>query len=160
VIILGIDPGSINCGYGLIEIEGRKIIAAGADAIKTKSSEPLHKRIVIIYNEICKVIEEYKPSYVAIETIFFGKNIQSALTLAHARGVLLLAASQNNIPIHEYSPREIKKSVTGNGNSAKHQVRYMVEQMLKLKEIPKSEDAIDGLAIAMCHYNKIKFDVK
>jgi crossover junction endodeoxyribonuclease RuvC len=160
VIILGIDPGSIKCGYGLLEIDGRKIVAAGADVIKIKPGLPLEERISLIYKEIRRIIEEFKPDTVAVESIFYGKNIQSAFTLGHARGVILLAIAQSRLPLFEYSPREIKKAVTGNGNAAKHQIRYMVEQLLNLKESPKSEDAMDALAVALCHFNKIKFNVK
>jgi len=93
-----------------------------------------------------------------VETIFYGKNIKSAFTLGHARGVAMLAIAQHNIPITEYSPREVKKSVVGNGNASKEQVEYMVQKILKLKNKPKTEDAADALAIALCHFNKNKFN--
>ncbi len=159
MVILGIDPGSIKCGYGLLDLKKRTIIAAGADVIRTRPTEALSVRINVIYNQISKIIEEYKPDVVAVESIFHGKNIQSAFTLGHARGVILLAIAQHNKQFLEYSPREVKKAVTGNGNASKQQVRYMVEQMLKLKSIPESEDAYDALAVALCHYNKVKFDL-
>lgn len=157
MIILGIDPGSINCGYGLIEVQKRRIIAAGCDVIKVDPKLPLAERIVQIYQEINKVIIEYKPDIASVESIFYGKNIQSAFTLGHARGALLLALAQAEIKIVEYSPREIKKSVVGNGSASKEQVQYMVQQIVKMKEFPKNQDASDALAAAICYFNKEKF---
>ncbi len=159
MVILGIDPGSIKCGYGLLDLDRRTIVAAGADVVKTKANDSLHIRINHIYTKINEIINEYNPDVIAVESIFYGKNIQSAFTLGHARGVILLAIAQNETKFYEYSPREVKKAVTGNGNASKNQVRYMVEQMLKLKNIPNSEDAFDALAVALCHYNKVKFDL-
>ncbi len=157
MIILGIDPGSNFCGYGILKIENRKITAAGCDVIKVAQSLSLGKKLHEIHTEICKVIEEYKPDIAAVESIFYGKNIRSAFTLGHARGTILLALAQHNIPISEFSPREVKKSVVGNGNASKEQVQYMVQRILNLKEIPASQDAADALAIAICQYNKERF---
>jgi len=159
LIILGIDPGSRYCGYGLLQTEKRKIVAAGCDRIKLKANLSLADRLAIIYEEILKLIEEYKPDVASIETIFFGKNIKSAFTLGHARGVILLPFAQKKIPIAEYSPREVKQAVVGNGNASKSQVHYMINQILGNKFDSKPEDAIDALAIAICHFNKEKFRV-
>lgn len=160
MIILGVDPGSQNCGYGIIEIEKNRIVAAGCDVIGVDPTLPLEKRLTIIHAKIKKVIDEYKPDMAAVESIFYGKNIKSAFVLGHARGVILLALAQNNIDIFEYSPREVKRSVVGNGNASKEQVEYMVQKILKFSVEQKSSDATDALAIAICHFNKERFRAK
>ncbi|MBC8386067.1 MAG: crossover junction endodeoxyribonuclease RuvC [Candidatus Cloacimonetes bacterium] len=157
MIILGIDPGSRNCGYGIIQTENRKIIAAGCDDIKIRQNLKLADRLVVIYSEIKKIIEKYKPEISAVETIFYGKNIRSAFTLGHVRGTIILALAEQKIRIMEYSPREIKKSVVGNGNASKEQVKFMVEKILKTNFDNKSQDATDALAIALCQFNKDRF---
>ena len=157
MIILGIDPGSLNVGYGIIQVEKRKIVAAGCDTIKINPKLQLSERLVQIHSGVDKIIAEYKPDIAVVETIFYGKNIKSAFTLGHARGVIMLALAQHNIKIEEYSPREVKKSVVGNGNASKEQVEYMVQKILNLSTKPKTEDAADALAIALCQFNKNKF---
>jgi crossover junction endodeoxyribonuclease RuvC len=152
--IIGIDPGSRFCGYGILDIERKKIAAAGCSVIQISDRKPLTERLRILYDEICKVLDEYKPNIAAIETMFYGKNFQGIFSLGHARGVILLALSQRDIPIHEYSPREVKKAVTGNGNASKQQIRYMIAQLLPLTKSDLSSDAADALAIAMCHHNR------
>ena len=156
--ILGIDPGSRHCGYGLLELQGRKIVAAGADVINVDEKKPLPERLSIIYREISRIITEFEPQAAAVESIFFGKNIQSVFTLGHARGVILLALAEKQIPIIEYSPREVKKAVVGNGNASKQQIRFMVEQLLPLKQTKLTPDSADALAIALCHYNRNRFN--
>ncbi|MCF7858975.1 MAG: crossover junction endodeoxyribonuclease RuvC [Candidatus Cloacimonetes bacterium] len=158
MIILGIDPGSRNVGYGILQIQKRTILAAGCDTINVNSKLEIPQRLVEIYSEINKVLKEYKPEVAAIETIFYGKNIKSAFTLGHARGVIMLALAQQEIEIAEYTPREVKKSVVGNGNASKDQVEYMVQKILNLNSKPKSQDAADALAIALCHFNRNKFN--
>ena len=156
MIILGIDPGSLNVGYGIIQVEKRKIVAAGCDTIKINPKLQLTERLVQIHAGMDKIIAEYKPDIAVVETIFYGKNIKSAFTLGHARGVIMLALAQQNIKIEEYSPREVKKSVVGYGNASKEQVAYMVQKILNLSTKPKTEDAADALAIALCQFNKNK----
>jgi crossover junction endodeoxyribonuclease RuvC len=160
LIILGIDPGSQNVGYGILQIENKIIVAAGCDVIKVNPGWPLEKRLQKIYQKISEVIQEYKPDIAAVETIFYGKNIRSAFTLGHARGVILLALSQGKLDINEYSPREVKRSVVGNGNASKEQVEYMVQKILNLKIKPETQDATDALAIALCQLNKERFRIK
>jgi len=157
LIILGIDPGSLNVGYGIIQVEKRKIVAAGCDTIEINPKLQLTERLVQIHLGMDKIITEYKPDIAVVETIFYGKNIKSAFTLGHARGAIMLALAQHNIIIEEYSPREVKKSVVGNGNASKEQVEYMVQKILNLSTKPKTEDAADALAIALCQFNKNKF---
>ncbi|MCD4650675.1 MAG: crossover junction endodeoxyribonuclease RuvC [Candidatus Cloacimonetes bacterium] len=157
MIILGVDPGSRFCGYGLLEIESGKIIGAGCDVLKINQKHGFSGRLVDVHQQLKGVIDEYKPELAVVESIFYGKNIKSAFTLGHIRGVILLVLAQSAIPTYEYSPREVKKAVTGNGNATKNQVRYMMQQILKLKSLPSSEDASDALAVAFCHYNKTRF---
>lgn len=158
MIILGIDPGSINCGYSILEVQKRQIIAAGCGTVKAGNVRPLNEKIELIYNKICEVIKNYQPEHIAIESIFFGKNVRSAIILGHVRGVILLAASQFGLKLFEYSPREIKNSVVGNGNASKEQVKYMVTKILDMKVEPKTYDEADALAIALCHFNKYKLE--
>ena len=157
MIILGIDPGSLNVGYGVLQVEKRKIVAAGCGTIKINPKLQLAERLVQIHLGMDKIIAEYKPDISVVETIFYGKNIKSAFTLGHARGVIMLALAQHNIEIEEYSPREVKKSVVGNGNASKEQVEYMVQKILNLVNKPETQDAADALAIALCQFNKNKF---
>ncbi len=159
MIILGIDPGSLNCGYGILQIEKRRIVAAGCDVVQVNPTLSLPIRLQKIYDEISKVIAEYKPDIAAVESIFYGKNIKSAFTLGHARGVILLSLAKAGIPIEEYTPREVKKSVVGNGNASKEQVEYMVKKIINLKRSPKTQDATDALAVALCQFNKIRFSI-
>jgi len=157
VIIIGIDPGSRYCGYGLIQMEGRKVLAAGCDVIDVTGEKELPMRLKKLYEQISSILDEYKPELAAVESMFFHKQVKSIFTLGHARGVILLALAVKGIPLVEYSPREIKKSVFGNGNATKAQVRYMVNQLYGLKESPRRDDAYDALAIATCHYNRMKW---
>lgn len=157
MIILGIDPGSRYCGYGLIEMEGRKVLAAGCDVIDVTKGKNLGDRLKALYESVCSILEEYHPEMAAVESMFFHRQIKSIFTLGHARGVILLAMAVKGVPIVEYSPREIKKSVVGNGNASKLQVRYMINQLYPLKEKPRRDDAYDALAIATCHYNRMKW---
>ena len=160
MIIIGIDPGSHVCGYGILQLENNRIVAAGCDVIKIDSTLDLAERLAVIYSEIDQIIDEYKPNIAAVETIFYGKNIKSAFTLGHARGAILLALAQRKIKIVEYSPREVKKSVVGNGNASKEQVEYMVKKILKIDIKPETQDATDALANALCLFNKIKLGIK
>lgn len=159
MIILGIDPGSRCCGYGILQVEKKSITAAGCDIVKVDEKMPLSDRLKQIYENIDKIIKRYSPDVVAIETIFYGKNIKSAFTLGHARGVIMLAVVQNNLDVVEYSPREIKRSVVGNGNASKGQVMYMIDKLLGIKLGKNMEDAADALAIALCHYNRLSLGV-
>lgn len=155
MIILGIDPGSRFCGFGILQTEKNRLVAAGCDVIKVNPNLKLSERLLLIYNKISEVVKEYKPDVAVVETIFYGKNIKSAFTLGHVRGVILLALENFGAEIAEYSPREVKKSVVGNGNASKEQVKFMVQKITK--QTSDSEDATDALAIALCHFNKIKY---
>ncbi|MBL8008060.1 MAG: crossover junction endodeoxyribonuclease RuvC [Ignavibacteria bacterium] len=151
--IIGIDPGTSVTGIGIIEIKGGKASLLSYSTINLNSKSPLPERLKIIYDSCLECISEYKPDEFAIETAFYGKNIQSTLKLGQARGVAIIAALNSNLKISEYSPREIKKSVTGNGASSKEQVQYMIKTILsvnKKEEMPV--DSSDAVAVALCHY--------
>ena len=151
-IVLGIDPGTAATGYGVVSRteEGRvKLLECGV--IRTAASQPLPNRIRDIFTGLQEIIERFRPASVAVEDVFQGKNVRSALTLGHARGAILLAAALEDLPIAEYSPREIKKVVVGTGGASKDQVGYMVQRHLRLKNPPAPADAADGVAAALCH---------
>ncbi len=157
MIIIGIDPGSRYCGYGLLEMDSRKVIAAGCDTLDVSRLPSLGERLKALFEGIVQVLEEFKPEVAAVESMFFHRQIRSVFTLGQARGVILLALAIKGIPLVEYSPREIKKSVVGNGNATKQQVRYMINQLYNLQNKPHHDDAYDALAIATCHFNRMKW---
>lgn len=156
MIILGIDPGTLKTGYGIIELSNGKIKLLSSGVIENKRVKSLPQRLKIIYDEISLLIDKYLPDELSIESAFYGKNVQSALKLGHARGVSILAAINKDIPTYEYTPREIKKAVAGNGAASKQQVMFMVNQMLQLKKKKKNFDETDAIAVALCHIQRIK----
>lgn len=153
-IILGIDPGTNIMGYGLIGEDGKsmQLITLGVLKLSGYSGHALKLRK--IFERTLGLVEEYKPDELAIEAPFFGKNVQSMLKLGRAQGVAMAAALYRDIPIFEYTPLEIKKSVTGNGNASKEQVSAMLQTLLHFDELPEHLDATDGLAAAVCHFLK------
>ena len=151
-LILGIDPGTAITGYGVVAREcGGAVLLVECGVVRTSTDETLAVRIREIYDEITALIVRHRPSVIVVEDVFQGKNVQSALKLGHARGAILLAAALAEIPIAEYTPREIKKAVVGNGNATKDQVGFMVQQQLRLKTAPTPHDAADGVAAALCY---------
>ena len=155
MIILGVDPGTLFTGYAVIECAPAKIKMLESDVIKNPPANKMPIRLKKIYDSLVNVIERYIPDEFAIETPYYGKNVQSTLKLGHARGVSILAAVNKQIPTTEYAPREVKKSIAGTGSASKEQVRYMVCQILRIKLTKKSYDISDAIAVALCHYNKI-----
>ncbi|MCL4782369.1 MAG: crossover junction endodeoxyribonuclease RuvC [Bryobacterales bacterium] len=148
--ILGVDCGSIRTGVGVIESDGRAHSLVYTGTIHTKPSQPFEARLQTIYEGLIRVIEAHQPVSAAVEDIFSHANTQSALKLAHVRGVAMLAIAQAGIPCNEYSPNAIKLSVVGYGKAQKNQVQQMVQALLNLPEAPASEDAADALAAAIC----------
>lgn len=151
MIILGVDPGTLFTGYSVIEVEQKCYSVLTYGVVQNSSNQSMPMRLKKIYECLCRVIQQFHPDEFAIETAFYGKNAQSALKIGHARGVSILAAVNHQIPTTEYSPREIKKAVTGNGAASKQQVRYMVKSQLKMRETPKLYDVSDALAVTLCH---------
>ncbi len=155
MIILGVDPGSLFTGYGVINYDSKlSYIVSGI--IKLSGSMPMPERLGIIYSELTKVIKEYKPTEFSIETAFFGKNVQSALKIGYARGSAILSAYHNSLNICEYSPREIKKSIAGTGSATKEQVGFMVKTLLKTDKSFVRLDESDAIAAAICHAFRYK----
>ncbi len=150
MITLGIDPGTLFTGFGLIEKSGNALRAIDFGVIATNPKEAMPKRLKQIYDELAQRIEQYRPSKLSLETAFFGKNAQSALKLGQVRGAVMILAMNYGLAISEYAPREVKKAITGNGNAAKEQVAFMVRKMLSLNDEKKRADAFDALALALC----------
>ncbi len=154
-IILGIDPGTIVMGYGVIKITGKRPELITMGVLHLNKYTDHHTRLEKIFTRTLSLIEEYLPDELAIEAPFFGKNVQSMLKLGRAQGVAIAAALYRQIPCVEYEPKKIKQSITGNGNATKEQVAYMLQKTLLIKDMPKFLDATDGLAAAMCHFYKM-----
>jgi crossover junction endodeoxyribonuclease RuvC len=150
-IILGIDPGSRLCGYGLISARGNKLDYLASGVIKMGAS-PFPERLHTIFTDISDIIEEFAPAAAAIEDVFMGKNASSALKLGQARGAAIVACTRYDLPVAEYSPRRVKQALVGKGQAEKSQVQQMVKSLLGLASVP-AEDAADALAIAICHAN-------
>jgi crossover junction endodeoxyribonuclease RuvC len=151
--ILGLDPGTASTGYGIIDSNDGRLSAVTFGVIKTPASESASARLQTIYAELNSLIAQYKPDCAGVEELFFGRNITTAISVGQARGVLLLALANANIPIGEYSPPKIKDAVTGYGKADKAQVQLMVRNLLDLEETPRPDDAADGLAVAITHYH-------
>jgi crossover junction endodeoxyribonuclease RuvC len=151
-IILGIDPGTIMMGFGIIEVNGNNITLIVMDALNLSSKKDVYERLHIIHQKVCELVKIYGPQQLAIEAPFFGKNVQSMLKLGRAQGVAIAAAMQAGMPVTEYSPRKIKQSITGNGNAGKLQVMKMLQRIVNFADDPKYLDATDALAVAVCHH--------
>ena len=160
MVIIGVDPGTNFTGYGIIKQNKNTITIVVSGLIKLPQLKLLPQKLEIIYDEIDKVIKTYKPDEFAIETAFYGKNVQSAMKIGYARGVSILAAVHNKIPASEYSPREIKKSVVGTGAASKEQVSYMIKSILDIKNIKMRFDESDALAVALCHAFRMRTPLK
>ena len=155
--VIGIDPGTLVCGYGVIDSLGSKLKAIDYGAIRVKRGATFAERLVQIHNRLREVIVEHKPDVASIEKLFVGKNVKSAMATGEGRGIAVLSAALEDLPIHEYSPAEIKKSVVGVGSAHKTQVQEMVRIILGLEKIPRPQDAADALAIAICHCQRGRF---
>lgn len=149
--ILGIDPGYAIVGYGVIDYNACRFSVAGCGAITTAAGEEFPKRLKSIYNDMLYIIDKYKPEALSIERLYFNTNTTTAIDVAQARGVIVLAAENCGIPINEYTPLQVKQSVTGYGKAEKRQVMEMVKNLLGLSAVPKPDDTADALALAICH---------
>ena len=154
--ILGIDPGLATMGYGIIDLEGNRMRAREYGTIVTKSTTPYPERLFQIHTALKALLEEQRPDEVAMEELFFNKNITTAISVAQARGAEILTCMEMGLEIYEYTPLQIKQAVAGYGRAEKHQVQSMVKMFLKLPEIPRPDDAADGLAIAITHIHSRK----
>jgi len=149
--ILGIDPGVAIVGFGVVDSEGGTQHMVQYGAINTPANTPLAARLVQIEQDLMELLQQFKPDEVAIEELFFSKNITTGIAVAHARGVILATVEKAGIPLYEYTPMQVKQAVVGYGLAEKNQVMDMTKRLLKLRSIPKPDDAADALAIAICH---------
>ena len=149
--ILGIDPGYATVGYGIVETNGFNFSVVGYGAITTPAKVPFEKRLNAIFDDVCTVIDRYSPTELSIERLYFNTNTTTAIDVAQARGVIVLAAQLKGLIVNEYTPLQVKQSVTGYGKAEKHQVMEMVKSLLKLESVPKLDDTADALALAICH---------
>ncbi|MGN0173866.1 MAG: crossover junction endodeoxyribonuclease RuvC [Acutalibacteraceae bacterium] len=151
MIILGIDPGYAIVGYGVIEYKANKFNVINYGAITTSKDDELNDRLLQIYNQLCNIMDTYKPEAMSIEQLFFNTNATTAIGVAEARGICILAAKQRNIDVAEYTPLQVKQAVTGYGKAVKQQVQEMTRMLLNLRAVPKPDDTADALAVAICH---------
>jgi crossover junction endodeoxyribonuclease RuvC len=152
-IILGIDPGTLMMGYGIIEVyDDKRILLKEMNVLKLSGKKDNHQRLQLIHEKVIGLIDQHQPHEFAIEAPFFGKNVQSMLKLGRAQGVAIAAAMSANLSVTEYSPKKVKQSITGNGNADKEQVWKMLQRILLIGERPKHYDATDALAVAICHH--------
>ena len=149
--ILGIDPGTAILGFGLVIYEGNKFRTVDYACLYTKAGQPLAERLKYLYNNLEQLIQLHQPDHMVVEELFFNKNVSTALAVGQARGIILLAGAQANIPVFEYTPLQVKQAVVGYGRADKNQVQQMVKTILGLAAVPKPDDAADALAIAICH---------
>lgn len=157
MIILGVDPGIAILGYGLVKYEANKFTIIDYGAVTTEADIPMSQRLARIYDELVCLLEKYKPDVFAVEELFFNKNIKTALTVGHARGVAVLAGTKMGIPVYEYTPLQVKQAVVGYGRADKKQIQQMVKVLLNLRAVPKPDDVADALAVAICHGNSSNF---
>lgn len=153
MIVIGIDPGLATVGFGVIRTEKNTITPVSYGCIRTSAEKQSPERLLDIYTEVTALFEKYSPESVAVEKLFFNKNVTNAMGVSEARGVIFLAAQQKHIPVFEYTPLQVKQAITGSGKADKRQMQEMIKRLLNLSEIPKPDDAADGLSIALCHIN-------
>lgn len=152
MIILGIDPGTAAMGYGVIKIDNHAPILKDFGVIKTLSGQEMHKRLSILYANLDDITKKYKPELIVIESLFFNTNTKTAMTVGQARGVSMLVAAHNNVNLTEYTALQAKRVLTGYGRSDKKQMQDAVKEILGLSQVIKSDDANDGVAMALCHF--------
>lgn len=149
--VLGIDPGIAIMGFGFIDQAGHRLVPVQYGSIRTDAGVPTEQRLRQIYDAVCAILDKYRPDAVAVEKLYFKKNVTNAFSVGQARGVLLLAVAQRGIPVGEYTPMQVKQAVAGYGGAEKRQVQEMVRMFLKLPDVPKPDDVADALAVAICH---------
>lgn len=157
-IVLGIDPGTAITGYGVVGETARgdfELLACGV--IRTQAGEEMHLRLLEIFHDMRALIAEFRPTEMAIEKLFFGRNVTTAITVGQARGTVLLAGAESGLEIAEYTPAEVKQAITGYGSADKHQIQEMVQRLLDLPHPPHPDDAADGVAIAVCHLQRTRY---
>lgn len=156
--VLGIDPGTLNLGYGLVDEADGKVTMVDCGVLSQPSRIPVEKRLCALYNRLGEVIARYKPDEVAIEEPFVAVNVRSALAIGRSQAIAILAAASNDLPVFRYLPAQVKQQVTDYGGSSKEQVKVMVKIQLGLSDLPHSDDAADALAVAICHIYQSQFN--
>ncbi len=156
MIVLGLDPGTATTGFGVVRYEEGKLYPLDSGVLLTRPDMTMPSRLLSIYNDVNTLIEKYQPDTAATERLFFNTNVTNALSVGRAIGVMLLAIEQHGLPWAEYTPMQVKQAVTGYGGADKNQVQMQVTRLLSLKEVPKPDDAADGLAVAICHAHSYK----
>ncbi len=151
MVVLGIDPGTANTGYGVVYARAGKLAALDGGVIATGPSEPLERRLARLHAQLCDLIARHKPEAVAVEELYFGRNVRTAFAVGQARGVVILAAGQRGVRCASYTPQQVKGAVCGSGRAAKDQVQRMVQTLLALPSVPRPDHAADALAVAICH---------
>lgn len=150
MIVLGIDPGTANTGYGVVAGDGsQRMQLVECGVIRTRPRDPLPSRLREIYEGVEELVSRHRPDMLAVEDVFYAKNVRTTVVLGHARGVILLAGAMHGLAVHEFPPAEIKKAVAGTGAATKEQVQYMITRLLRLKSVPTPSDAADGVAAAV-----------
>ncbi|MDD4320232.1 MAG: crossover junction endodeoxyribonuclease RuvC [Acidaminococcaceae bacterium] len=155
MLAIGIDPGTAICGYAIVRLEGSHLTSIHYGAVFTDKDMLMELRLKKIYEELTAIIEEYKPDFMSVEKLFFNTNVTTAITVGQARGVIVLTAANNGIPVVEYTPIQIKQAVVGYGGATKQQVTFMVQKLLNIRETPKPDDVADALATAICGLHSI-----
>lgn len=153
MVVLGIDPGTAHTGYGVVLVRGAKLAALDGGVIETRAGAPLERRLADIHARITDLIREHGPAAMAVEDLYFGRNVHSAFAVGQARGVVLLSAGMAGVPCFSYTPQAVKQAVCGNGGAQKEQVQRMVAALLSLPDLPRPDHAADALAVAICHAN-------
>ncbi|MGE5602979.1 MAG: crossover junction endodeoxyribonuclease RuvC [Nitrososphaerales archaeon] len=157
MLVLGIDPGIGTTGYGVVGEDARGEVALVAyGAIETAPGAPMPERLQRLYSEMTDILLRYQPESVAVEQLFFGRNVTTAIMVGQARGVVLLAAAQAGLAVYEYKPAEVKQALSGYGNADKRQMQEMVKLLLHLDQIPRPDDAADAVAVAVCHFHSAR----
>ncbi len=152
MIVLGIDPGTAATGYGIVSgDDAGRVALVECGVIRTRARSPLPARLREIHDGVTELIERHRPDAISVEDVFYARNVRTTVVLGHARGVILLAAEQRGVPVSEYSPAQVKKTIVGRGAALKPQVGYMVAQLLRLRSAPEPADAADGVAVALAH---------
>jgi crossover junction endodeoxyribonuclease RuvC len=157
MIVLGIDPGTANTGYGVVARHGGRLVALDGGVIETSPRTDAAARLAAIHARVGELLDEHRPSCLAVEDLYFGANARSAFAVGQARGVVMLAAGQRGIPCASYTPQQVKGAVCGSGRAEKLQVQKMVQALLSLTELPRPDHAADALAVAICHANRAPF---
>jgi crossover junction endodeoxyribonuclease RuvC len=153
--VLGVDPGTARMGYAVIRQDGPALTLVACSVIETPSGLPLARRLALLYEELLRIIDTFHPTELAVEDLFFNRNVRSAFSVGQARGVALLAAAHRGLAVYDYTPAQVKDAVTGFGRARKMQIQEMVRVLLHLDHIPRPDDAADAAALGLCHLNSV-----